>query len=228
MDFRRLPTRDTPRHVTAELTRYAGTNPFDQPLFRVVLAQNVREQIFGTMRHMPIIGADALDDVDISTIEPEAFSSGEMFIPRYDAEGWILERWFPAHAWGSQSDWESATSEDGVTRLKGEFPQQGDYFMVNDMFHVELSPMDFWKEEIQKCLRAEESLNGDHAAMLSRNLYVHRVRQEKREQDYRDTVNYVHRSVTDPILATIGRSAQMVRDNTRTESGCWGMHLAAG
>ena len=36
-----------------EITRYGGLNPFGKPNWRVVLGQNVREQCFGTMRHMP-------------------------------------------------------------------------------------------------------------------------------------------------------------------------------
>lgn len=225
MDFRRLPTRDTPRALTAELTRYGGLNPFGEPAWRVVLAQNVMEQTFGTMRHMPVVQADAVDDVP--EIEPERFSSGEMWVPRYNDSGWILERWFPAHAWGSQVEWEYELAQDGVTRLKGEFPRHGDYFMVNGMFHVEQQSADFWKAEIQRCLRDQEAMPGDPATVLSRNLYMHRVKQEQREEDYREEVNRLHRTITDPILATIGRTNQLVRDQIRAEQG-YDFHIAAG
>lgn len=225
MDSRLLPTRDTPRALLAELSRYGGVNPYGQPIWRVVLAQNVREQTFGTMRHMPIIDVDAVDDVP--EVEPESFSSGEMWVPRYNQDGWILERWFPAHAWGSQFDWENETAQDGVTKLKGEFPRHGDYFMVNDEYFVEPQSADFWKSEIQKCLRTQEAMPGNPATILGRNLYMHRTKQEKREEDYRDEVNRIHRSVVDPMLATIGRTAQLVRDGIRTEQR-YNFHLAAG
>jgi hypothetical protein len=225
MNFHSLPTRDTPRALTAELTRYGGLNPFNQPVWRVVLAQNVREQTFGTMRNMPVLQADAVDDVP--EVEPESFASGELWVPRYNEEGWILERWFPASAWGTQSEWEAETSQDGVTRLKGAFPRHGDYFMVNDVFHKSQQSTDFWKACIQECLRAQESLPGNPAQMLSRNLYMHRLKQEQREEAYREEVNRLHRTVTDPMLATIGRTNQLIRDQIAVEQG-FGFHLGAG
>ena len=218
-------TRDTPRQLTAELTRYGGLNPFGQPVFRVVLAQNVRKQTFGTMRHMPVLQADAVDDVP--EVEPEAFSSGELWVPRYDGQGWILERWFPAHAWGSQSEWEHETAQDGVTRMMGEYPRHGDYYIVSEEFHAEQCSAEFWKAEIQKCLRVEEAMPGDPATVLSLNLYLHRWRQEMKEEAYREEVNRLHRTVTDPLLATISKTAQLVRDRIRVEQG-YDFHLAAG
>jgi hypothetical protein len=223
MEIHKLPTRDTPRHLTAELARYGGLNPFGEPIFRVVLAQNVKDQTFGTMRHMPVIDVDS----EVADPTPEKFSSGEMWIERYNECGWILERWFPASAWGSQVEWESETSQDEVTKLKGQFPRHGDYFMVNDLFHVEQMSAEFWKLEIQKCLRAQEAMPGDPATILSRNLYMHRVKQENREEDYREEVNRIHRSVVDPMLSTIGRTAQLVRDEIRVEQK-YNFHLAAG
>lgn len=225
MEPRRLPTRDTPKHLTAELTRYGGLNPFGQPNWRVVLAQNVREQTFGTMRNMPVLDADAVDDVP--EVEPESFASGELWVPRYNQVGWVLERWFPAHAWGSQYDWEQEKAQDGVTRLKGAFPRQGDYWMVNETFMEALLPAEFWKAEIQKCLREQEAMPGDPATVLGRNLYIHRTKQELREEEYREEVNRIHRTVTDPMLATIGRTAQLLRDGIRFEHGI-PCHIAAG
>ena len=225
MNLHSLPTRDTPKHLLAELTRYGGLNPFGHPHWRVVLAQNVREQTFGTMRNMPVLDADAVDDCP--EVEPESFASGELWLPRYNEAGWILERWFPAHAWGTQSEWESELAQDGVTRLKGAFPRQGDYFMVNELFHVEQQSTDFWKACIQECLRRQETMPGDPATVLSRNLYLHRVKQEQKEEDYRNEVNRLHRSVVDPMLATIGRTAQCMRDQIRAEQG-FDFHIAAG
>jgi hypothetical protein len=225
MNLHSLPTRDTPRQITAEITRYGGMNPFGEPSWRVVLAQNVKEQTFGTMRHMPLIDVDAVDDVP--EVNPESFSSGEMWVPRYNEAGWILERWFPAHAWGTQAEWESEKAEDEVTQLKGEFPRHGDYFMVNDGYWKQMQSTDFWKLEIQKCLRDQEAMPGDPATVLGRNLYMHRAKQEQKEEDYREEVNRIHRSVVDPMLATIGKTAQCLRDGIRAENG-YQFHLSAG
>ncbi len=223
MDSQRLATRDTPREMEREITRYGGLNPFGGPNWRVVLGQNVREQCFGTMRHMPCVSVDA----DIADIEPERYESGEFWVPRYSTPGWILERWFPPHAWGSQEAWEAVTSEDGVTRLKGAWPRQGDYFMVGDGPFAELPPIEYWKREIARLLREEAHAPHDPATNLSQHLYMERVQEEARREAYRSEVNHIHRSITDPMLATVGRTAQRVRDQIALDTGFEG-HFSAG
>lgn len=217
-----LATQDTPREVEREITRYGGLNPLGRPAWRVVLAQNVREQCFGTMRHMPRVSVEA----DIADIEPERYESGEFWVPRYLTPGWILERWFPAHAWGSQSDWEAATSEDGVTKLKGPYPRNGDYFMVGDGPFVEPRSLSYWKGEIARLLRAEANSPTDPATHLSQHLYLERVTEQARREAYLDEVNHIHRSVTDPLLTTVSQTAQRVRQSLAEDLG-WG-HFAAG
>jgi hypothetical protein len=222
MDPDRLAARETPREVQREVTRYGGLNPYGKPAWRVVLAQNVLEQSFGTMRHMPRVSAEA----DIADIEPERYESGEFWTPRYMTPGWILERWFPAHAWGSQDEWEQTTSEDGITKLKGGFPRNGDYFMVGDGPFGELPPVDYWKREIAKLLREEAEQPGDAAALMSRHLYMERVAEQARRDAYVAEVNHLHRAVTDPLLTTVSRTAQRVRNELADDLG-WG-HFAAG
>lgn len=223
MDAERLAMRDTPREVEREITRYGGLNPYGKPMWRVVLGQNVREQSFGTMRHMPRVSAEA----DIADIEPERYESGELWLPRYITPGWILERWFPPHAWGSQSDWEAVTSEDGTTRLKGEWPRHGDYYMVGEGPFDELPGISYWKQEIARLLREEAEMPHDPATNLSRHLYIERVQEEKRREAFRSEVNFIHQSVTDPVLATVGRMAQRLRDSIAAETGFEG-HFSAG
>lgn len=223
MDAYQLATRDTPRAVEREITRYGGLNPHGQPMWRVVLAQNVREQSFGTMRHMPRVSADA----DITDIEPERFESGEFWQPRYLNPGWILERWFPPAAWGSQEEWEQATSEDGVTRLKGEWPRHGEYFMVSEEALAEPPPIDHWKREIARLLREEAQAERDPATHLSQLLYLMRTGEQQRNEAYLGEVNYIHRGVVDPMLATVSRTAQRMREQLAGEIGLGG-HLAAG
>jgi hypothetical protein len=223
MNPHELATRDTPRSLETEITRYGGVNPYGKPSWRVVLGQNVREQCFGTMRFMPRVSADA----DIADIEPERYESGEMWVPRYIQPGWILERWFPAHAWGSQTDWEMATTEDGQQKLKGEWPRQGDYFMVGDGPFEELPPAEFWKQQIARLLREEAQTERDPATNLSLHLYMERTAEEARRERFQTEVNFIHKSVTDPMLATIGTTAQRIRDQIAQESGFDG-HFSAG
>lgn len=225
MDAYRMATRNVSASLNAELARFGGLNPFRQPTWRVVRAEDCREQNFGTMRHMPVVTAD--DEISLEDLEPEAFSSGEMWTPKYDASGFGLERWFPGSSWGSQVDWEHETSQDGTTRLKGQFPRQGDYYMVGDEWHLHLMPADRWKLEIQKWMAEQNQQPSSPATALSRNLYMHRLRETQKREAYEEEVNRIHRTITAPTLATIGRTAQLVREEMASQVG-WGEHLSAG
>jgi hypothetical protein len=211
--------------LTKEITRFGGLNPFGGPVWRVVLAQNVFDQRFGQMRHMPQVNVDYVTpDMEI---EPEGFSAGEMWVPRYEGKGYCLERWFPASTWGALADWEHETSQDGVTQMMGEFPRHGDYQMANDEFYAELPPTDFWKEEILKWIRARAEMEMDEVSRLRLALYRHRVAEERRREEFLEQVNQIHRAVSDPTLATIGRTAQSVRDGLMAGMGS-NSHLSAG
>lgn len=221
MDAYAMAIWDTPAELLRELVRYGGTNPHGKPNWRVVLAQNVLDQSFGVMRHMPCVSAEADPDV-----EPERVDTGEFWTPRYQGRGWILERWFPATAWGTAAEWEQERAEDGSRRM-GEWPRHGEYFMVSETFLEHLPPADHWKQEIQKELRRMAALPGDPAMHLANTLYANRVREERRYQEFVDQVNAVHRQVIEPTLATVGGTAQRIRDHVAAGLGLEG-NLAAG
>lgn len=223
MDQKRKAIEGVPRELLRELRRFAGTNPHGEATWRVVLAQNVLEQSFGVMRHMPRVDVDA----DITDIEPEKVEAGEFWTPRYQLEGWILERWFPPKAWGETFDWEMATSEDGVTRMTGEYPRHGDYYMVGDGPYRELPGIGFWKEQVQMELRRMAAAPIDPSTYLSTLLYLEKTQKELKREDFAEEVNALHRGITDPALATVSRTAQMMRNQLATEWGYEG-NIAAG
>jgi hypothetical protein len=225
MDAYRMATRNVSAALNAELARFGGRNPFSQPTWRVVRAEDCFEQAFGTMRHMPRLNADS--EVSIEEVEPEAFSSGEMWLPKYEDSGFGLERWFPANVWGSQFDWEHETAEDGTTRLKGEFPRHGGYYMVGDRWHPRVLAADAWKAEIGKWMASQAANSLTPAAALGRNLYMSRLREQQKREAFDEEVNQIHRTITAPTLATIGRTAQLVREEMAEQAG-WTGHLAAG
>jgi hypothetical protein len=46
------------------------------------------------------------------------------------AEGWILEKWFPASSYGAEAEWYSYKAVDGFTSMLGPYPECGDYEMI--------------------------------------------------------------------------------------------------
>ena len=220
-----MATRNIRPELAREITRYGGMNPHGAPLWRVVWAENVKEQSFGQMRHMPRIAADC--DLNMAEVEPERFESGELWIPRYSERGAILERWFPASVWGSQMDWEQELAEDGQTRLKGAWPRHGDYFMVGDEFLKTMPPAGYWKGQIQKELRRQQNAPTDPGTYLATLLYIERATNQARGEAFAEEVNHIHRNNVEPLLATVSTTAQRLRDELMMEMGMDG-HLAAG
>ncbi len=222
--------RDVPETLRREITRYGGPSPFGTPMWRVVWAANVFREIHGAMRHIPRVSADA----DIEDIEPEKVEAGDFLTPRYQipeaaGRGAILERWFPAETWGTVAEWEAAESEDG-RRMMGEWPRQGGYQMASADFLREMPPADYWKRQIQQDIRARiEAMEAgqDPAAYLAMELYRERQAEKQRGEHFTEEVNHLHRAVVDPMLATLGTTAQRVREEIREEIGLR-EHLSAG
>ena len=135
-------TMDTPPSISEQLSDWGGKNEFGQPLWRLILAQNHLVQRFGQWIER---GADFTDQVEFESVvaeghkpihqfksrqvAPENITHGMKWVPRYPVMGWIVERWFPASAFGSRDAWENALSEDG-TPMMGPFPEHGGYYMM--------------------------------------------------------------------------------------------------
>jgi hypothetical protein len=228
--FTEHANRDVPERLRREITRYGGLNPFGAPMWRVVWAANVLRETHGVMRHIPRVSADA----DIENIEAEKVEAGDFLVPRYQipeaaGRGAILERWFPAEAWGAVEEWERAEAEDGRLMM-GAWPRQGGYQMASDEFLREMPNADYWKEQIQRDLRAKidaMEAGQDPATYLATELYRERQAEKARSERFTEEVNHLHRALVDPLLATLGTTAQRLREELREEIGL-AEHLAAG
>jgi len=159
------PTRDTPQEVTDKLLRWGGKNPLGKPLWRIILAENHLVQRAGIWTEYAE-GTDTVQfesrehDVAYTTreIAPDAVRIGMFWVPLYPCRGWILERWFPASAFGSKLQWEAALSQDNETPMMGPFPEDGDYFMPSGGGPWEEIP---FLEDVRESMAAWE--NSDHS-----------------------------------------------------------------
>ena len=226
MNLDALANKDIPAGLRGEITRYGGLNPFGRPFWRVVWAENVREQCFGTMSRMPRVEG-SIDMAEVANLEAQSFESGEFWLPRYANQGAILERWFPGSTWGSREDWEQELAADGITPLKGPWPRQGDYFMVGEGFYPSMPTVGFWKQQISEEIYRMNHAPVDPATHLQNLLYVQRAQEAARRAAFLEEVNHIHRGTVEPMLATVGRTAQRLRDEVWADMGMEG-HLAAG
>lgn len=132
------PLRDTPREVREFLFRCGGKNEYGDPNWRIILSQNHLVQRAGMWTEFAddteqVRFEERKHDVAYQTrqIAPDAIRIGMFWVPLYPCDGWILERWFPASAYGSKEQWESALSQDGETPMMGPYPERGGYFMLS-------------------------------------------------------------------------------------------------
>lgn len=133
-----------PREIQRFLKRYGGLNPYGRPKWRVIVSADrvVRES--GVYRDW----AEGLTNAEKGglSFSPNPDIVGMNFqrndnkpvrvvtevrdVPKYPhCDGWILEVWFPATAYGSRDDWHSYKAVDGITPMLGPYPEEGDYEM---------------------------------------------------------------------------------------------------
>jgi hypothetical protein len=74
-------------------------------------------------------------------------------------ERWILERWCPAHYYGSKASWESLVVPETTLPLMGPFPEFGDYEMVAGPAE-ELPSHTYLKQAIEACEELREEHRG--------------------------------------------------------------------
>jgi hypothetical protein len=224
------PNRDAPLVMRKRIKIFAGLNPFGKPNWRVCLAQNVRAIRGGIFHTMPngdaaLIGVGPKGERYHEKVRPDRVTSGQMEVPRYPHKGWIAERWFPAHMWGTEAEWYAQKSADGQS-IMGPFPKQGQYFMIcgpwekltdwsdleNAIAHYEctqrLKPVDL-AMAMKMAIKHEED---EHAARLRRF--------EAELESYRQQVIL-------PVLRSTSLSAQRIRNELQKAVG-EKSHLPAG
>lgn len=230
---------EAPKAVQKAITKFGGKNSYGQPLWRIVLAQDQLVKRGGVHMKWPTgeiktCGFEKIPDgkggyvyrqVPIEQ-HPESVTYGVLEVPKYPVRGWVLERWFPPHVFGSKDDWMSAKAVDGLTPLFGEFPSRGDYFMV-------VGPLDELPElsDIENAIAMWEkqmSLRPTNTqAWFERELKEQRDAEEAAyEKMVAELTQYAKSEIT-PIFNTISTGAQAVRNEVQKSLGNQS-HLGAG
>jgi hypothetical protein len=222
------PERDTPEEVQQLLEEYGGKSPDGQPIWRMVRAENRRILCFGTMNHISVDVSQLPELGRPTDVVPDRIEEGVFWVPRYEdhVEGWILERWFPASAWGSREKWEGERAKDGRTKLLAAYPQRGDYMMM---------PCGPWKTIVEagdlkgaiRCYNIQQRRNpvswvNHQNAMLA---FEAQQRQQKAEA-YAEEIAAQHRLGLEGILRSVSTSAQEFR-NAVARQTAGGINLGA-
>ena len=220
------PEKDTPEYVQAELREYGGLSPDGQAIWRLVLAQNCRVHCFGTQNHVSQDWAKLPEDARPTDLVVDRVEEGEFWIPRYAIKGWILQRWFPASAWGLRESWEGEKAKDGRTRLLAAWPRRGDYMMM---------PCGPWRTIVEagdlkaaiRCYNAQQRRNP--ASWQNHMQAMLAFEEQERQQladTYADEIAAQHRLGVASILRTASKAAQEFR-STLSNAAAGGVNLGA-
>ena len=144
--------------IRETLKRRSLDAPGGYPVFRVVHSQFVYEQIGGEWNdwdeNTPIADRGKLSSVLNAQGEPMPAATPlrvvtEMrTIPTYcafETQGWILERWFPAHLFGSPEAHYADVVPGTALPRRGPYPERGKYVMLTGPFPEEPS-IDFLQD----------------------------------------------------------------------------------
>lgn len=134
-----------PSAIQKFLTRYGGKNPYGKPHWRLLIGADRLVKEAGVYRDWAPglttaekggLCFDPLPDqpgVNFHRHEnkPMRVVTEMREIRKYpQADGWILEKWFPASAYGTPDEWHSFKAIDGITPMLGPYPECGDYEMI--------------------------------------------------------------------------------------------------
>jgi hypothetical protein len=185
---------EPPKIVSDTLRRRSLDAPGGYPVFRVVHSEFVYEQIGGIWndwddnvavedrgRISSIVGVDGLPmqmDRPIRTV------AEIRTVPTYcgmDTQGWILERWFPAHNFGSPEwHYEQVVPGTSIPSL-GPYPERGKYVMLTGPF-PEPPSIDFLQDFISfHQQKAEAIMDQDVTAYVRQRIYDREQAEEKKK-----------------------------------------------
>jgi hypothetical protein len=135
---------NVPRATERFLKSYGGMTPYGKPKWRLTVseerlikeagiwtdwAEGLTTKEKGGLNFSPIPGQPGATYQRYQN-KPIRVVNEVRETQKYpQAEGWILEMWFPASFFGTPEDWYSYKADDGITPMLGPYPECGDYEM---------------------------------------------------------------------------------------------------
>lgn len=204
------------------IARWGEKNPFGKPNWRVCLAQNVMVLRGGIFKEMPggegvMFAVGAAGKVHYRPMSPTRVKSGYFEVPRYPHQGWIMERWQPAHMWGTPDEWAANKSEDG-TPMMGPYPKEGDYFMICGPF-PKLPEWSDMECAIAQYERQQRMRPADMAMALKMAFKNEKEALEKRRQKFEDELELRRKSDLEPVMRSGSLAASRYRQYLNKISG---------
>ena len=181
--------------------------------------QGVDEEVLRKVSLLAQEEVSALFDDQLSKRPERVIKGINEEVPLYQCEGYIVERWKPAHCFGSPSQWESYTFEGDC--VLGPYPHYGDYELI-------AGPSPYMPSEAEL---AEAVKHHMHNLREKPSSPVERVRQllatmEKRNKDrmrhVKNQAESFRKDGVESIRNRVSLGAGRVRQELATKAGIKG------
>lgn len=185
-----------PKDVERFLTNYGGRNPHGQPNWRILVSSDRLVKQAGVYRDW----APGLTTAEKGGLcfEPNPDQPGCNFrrsenkplrvvtemreVRKYPhADGWVLERWFPASSYGTREEWFQWKAVDGVTPMLGPYPERGDYEMIFGPW-LKAPSSDLLQRLISSYCANIAARRGTRSSRINEAVERYRYEQEKAEE----------------------------------------------
>ena len=217
------PTNDAPKATQAAIARIGGNNPYGKPMWRVVLAQNCIVKRGGIQRELDN-GEQSIVTVGpggrvIESKVHSSVTSGVLEVPRYNcADGWIVEKWFPASTWGTPDQWRSEKSADGMRILQEEYPAEGRYWMMMGPFD-HIPDLGDLENAIAMHKESMQSQPSNYDAYFRQVMRDEEYARKKAKDKLVAELNYRRKNELVPVLKSTSLEAQRFRNQLTEQTG---------
>lgn len=213
---------DCPRAIREAITRFGGLNPYGEPMWRVVLAQNCVAKRSGILH-------EVADGQSVFAVGPggkvvesrvwDAVKSGIVELPKYNCEdGWIVEKWFPASTWGTPEEWAAHKAEDGSRLLCEEYPARGAYWMLIGPF-PKLPDLGDLECAISMHQQSMQNRPTNYDAYFKQVMRDEEAARKKAKEKLVADLNYRRKNELVPVLKSTSLEAQRFRNELTEQSG---------
>lgn len=214
--------RDTPTAITASLNEAFGLNSYGHPNWRVVLAQNHTRKSYGVWHEFDDgnweqFGIEPDGKWKYNPIHAKNVVEGVKDEPMFPVKGWIIERWFPASAWGPRAAWEIKM---------GPYPEEGEYWIMGPA-HETLPEIGDIKGAIQVWEHEWAARPKTLDAVFQMFIAEEKAQKEAEIKKLDDELNAFFRGEIKPLFNSTSLAAQAVR-NEAAESAGVRSHIGAG
>jgi hypothetical protein len=205
-----------PRETLRFLKRYGGVNPYGQPKWRIVVSSERLIKEAGLWRDW----AEGLTTAEKGGLNFSALSGAPgVAYQRYQnkplrvvtevretqkypqADGWILESWFPATTYGTREDWYSYRADDGITPMLGPYPECGDYEMQYGPWE-KMPTIDMLQSHISQYSNSIANRKGTPWARAVEYVQRAEYAKEKEEKRFREEAEAQFNDVLTPMKSS--------------------------